>query len=86
MSIESWRKPRRRNRSRGFLTKAGKPRAQPAILVRPDPVGGIKPPLVDGTLLAPQPDLPPGPTWQCPSCRARLRLGCAHCCGVGVME
>lgn len=81
--IESWRKARRRDRSSGRLTKAGKPRAKPATLVRPDPKGGIVPHLVPGsqTLLEPQPDLPPGDTFRCPACAARIR-GPLHSCGV----
>jgi hypothetical protein len=29
-------------------------------------------------LLDPQPDLPPGPTWRCSDCGARIRTGEPH--------
>lgn len=84
MAVESWRKARHRSRAKGALTKAGKPRAKPATYNRKPPKGGIVPRLAAGSLLEPQPDLPPGPTWQCGSCRARVRLGEIHTCVVSL--
>lgn len=65
------RKPRHRRRSRHLRRPA-------VIYVRPDPKGGFYPERVAGDLLAPQPGLPPGPTWQCGVCGERIRTGQLH--------